>query len=110
MRGFDLDELEAQHRKGRYDDRSVEVLVAEDGRQTPYLRRSFLRPAFDTQLFIEVTVAEGDRLDLLALRHLGDAHLAWRIVEANEGMKPEDLVATPGATLRIPAGGPGGSP
>ena len=45
-------------------------------------------------------VAEGDRLDLLAHRYLGDARLWWVIADANDIFWPMDLET--GAVLRIP--------
>jgi hypothetical protein len=55
-------------------------------------------------------VLPGDRLDLIAFRHLGDPGAAWRICDANAALDPEDLVG-PGAVgtaLIIPSPQPGG--
>jgi nucleoid-associated protein YgaU len=46
-------------------------------------------------------VAAGDRLDLLAARYYGDPLQSWRIVDANGGMDPFELLE-PGRTLVIP--------
>ena len=47
------------------------------------------------------TVVEGDRIDLLTFRYLGDANLWWIICDYNDIYFPLELEA--GAVLRIPA-------
>lgn len=55
-------------------------------------------PAQDDLL---VEINDGDRLDLLAHRFLGDATLDWVILEANPELKsPFDIVS--GGIVRIP--------
>lgn len=73
-----------------------------EGREIVYVRRRFLPCAEDLQTLVEVTVTEGDRLDLLAARTLGDAEQFWRICDANNGMNPSELTAEPGRQLRVP--------
>jgi nucleoid-associated protein YgaU len=52
-------------------------------------------------LLVEVTVNQGDRLDLIAARALGDPELFWRICDANNAMDPLELTAEPGRRLRV---------
>ena len=47
------------------------------------------------------TVIEGDRVDLLAHRYLGQAYLWWIICDYNDIFFPMEL--TPGTILRIPS-------
>jgi nucleoid-associated protein YgaU len=47
------------------------------------------------------TVVEGDRVDLLAQRYLGQADLWWIICDYNDIFFPLEL--TPGTILRIPS-------
>jgi nucleoid-associated protein YgaU len=56
------------------------------------------------------TVVQGDRLDLIAAKYLGDPLLFWLICDANGAMRPGDLVSVQGATISItmPQGVPGG--
>ena len=56
-------------------------------------------------------MSQGDRLDLIAAKYLGDPLMAWLICDANGAMAPYDLVKTPGTVLAIttPQGIPGGS-
>ena len=51
-------------------------------------------------------VADGDRLDLLAHRYLGDPELFWRICDANRALRPEELTREAGRVLGIPLGVP----
>lgn len=67
-----------------------------------YVRRRFLPQGAALPLLLEVTVSQGDRLDLLAARALGDSTQFWRMCDANNAMDPLDLVAEPGRTLRVP--------
>ncbi len=55
------------------------------------------------------TVRQGDRLDLIAARYLGDPLIFWLICDANGAIDPPDLVAAAGRVLNIttPQGVPG---
>jgi hypothetical protein len=80
-----------------------------DGRIVAYVKRRFLPPASNFTVLVEHAVSEGERLDGIAARYLGDPEQSWRICDANEAMQPEQLVAQPGVTLSIalPEGIPG---
>jgi hypothetical protein len=71
--------------------------------------RRFLPPAETFAGLQIVTIVDGDRLDNLAARYLGDPEQSWRLCDANRAMQPEALVAYVGATLAItlPEGVPG---
>ncbi|HEX4962815.1 MAG TPA: hypothetical protein VF173_18410 [Thermoanaerobaculia bacterium] len=86
----------------RYADVEDAVMVAADGREVSYKRRRFLPQGDSMQLLVELKVREGDRLDLLTYRTLGDAVQWWRVADANDAMHPQDLTAEPGRTLRVP--------
>jgi hypothetical protein len=72
-----------------------------DGRITSYFARRFLPPGGGMPLLANVTVTQGDRLDLIAARTLGDAEQYWRICDANDALDPLDLTSTLGRVLRI---------
>jgi hypothetical protein len=91
----------------RYHGIATAVAIAADGRRVRYLRRRF-RPdpaAFGTAA--EHLVADGERLDLLGFRYLGDALAAWRIADANDALRSSELCAQPGERIRIPLPTPG---
>src|SRR5205814_10640450 len=81
--------------------------TAPDGTEFLYVRRRFLPdPAAMTVLATHLVV-QGDRLDNVTTRYLGDPELFWRVADANLAMRPEELTAEPGRRLRIamPAAG-----
>lgn len=84
-------------------------LETEDGQTIAYLRRRFVPQPETMSLMHAYTVVDGDRLDLIAARELGDPQLFWRIADANRAMRPDALTEEPGRSLRItlPEGIPG---
>src|ERR1017187_3376792 len=68
-----------------------------------YIRRRFLPKQMALLTIAEVTVAENDRLDLIAVRTLGPPDQFWRICDANNAMNPFALTDQIGRTLRIVA-------
>jgi hypothetical protein len=72
------------------------------GREVPYVRRRFVPAGETLPLLAEVTVDQGDRLDLIAARTLGVAEAFWRIADANDALDPAALTAEPGRRLRVP--------
>ncbi|QQS49037.1 MAG: LysM peptidoglycan-binding domain-containing protein [Acidobacteriota bacterium] len=77
------------------------IWTAPDGRQIAYKRRRFVPSGREMPLLVEVTVVQGDRLDLIAARTLGDAEQFWRVCDANDAMNPTDLTGEPGRVLRV---------
>ena len=53
-------------------------------------------------LLAEVAVGQGDRLDLITARTLGDPEQFWRVCDANDAMDPRELTAETGRALRVP--------
>jgi hypothetical protein len=97
----------------RYYGFSVLQFTAPNGQVIPYLARRIVpQPGAPNYATIaQYTVAQGDRLDLIAAKYLGDPLMAWLICDANGAVQPHDLVATPGSVLAIttPQGVPGGT-
>lgn len=91
----------------RYYHLETVKLTLADGRTVSYKRRRLLPPGETMQLLVEVTVTEGDRLDLITARTLGDPEHFWRIADANNAMNPFDLTTEIGRTLRVPVPQPG---
>jgi hypothetical protein len=80
-----------------------------DGKKIAYVRRRFVPPAERFELLQEHSVAEGERLDNITAHYLGDAEQFWRVCDANNAMRPDELTETIGRRLRItlPEGIPG---
>lgn len=72
-----------------------------DGKTIIYLRRRFVPPASRFTLLEEHVVIEGERLDNITAQHLGDPEQFWRVCDANNAMRPDELTETPGRRLRI---------
>jgi hypothetical protein len=93
----------------RYHAIDIAVLEGDDGRKIAYLRRRFVPPPENFSLILEHAVVQGDRLDNLAYKYLGDPLQFWRICDANGAMDPGELMERAGRRLRItlPEGIPG---
>ncbi len=77
------------------------VTLTQGDRTIAYKRRRFLPRGADLPLLSTAVVLDGDRLDLIAARTLGDPEQFWRVCDANDAMNPADL-ETPGRSLRVP--------
>ena len=86
----------------RYAHLETAHLVLGDGRSVAYVRRRFLPRGADLPLLAEERVQPADRLDLIAARVLGDPEHWWRVGDANDAMRPDDLLSPTGRPLRVP--------
>jgi hypothetical protein len=73
-----------------------------DGRVIAYKRRRFLPPARAHAVLIETALAQGERLDLLTARTMGDPEQFWRVCDANNAMTPDELEEDRGRLLIVP--------
>jgi nucleoid-associated protein YgaU len=85
----------------RYFGINTGTITTADGGTIIYLRRRFLPSPGRFQLLQEHTVTQGERLDNIAAKYLGDPELFWRIADANNAMRAEALVEIVGRKLRI---------
>jgi len=69
-------------------------------REVTYVRRRLLPRPEDHTLLTEHTVRPGERLDHLAARYTGDPTQFWRICDATDVVRPEEL-EQPGRRLPI---------
>ena len=93
----------------RYQGIDTTKLVLPDGSEIVYLQRRFLPSPDSLAVMQRYQVTEGDRLDNIAARFIGDPEQFWRLCDANGAMRPEALTEVVGRTLNIafPAGIPG---
>lgn len=93
----------------RYYGVAQSQLTTADGRMVTYLQRRFVPPADRFALLTEHQVIEGDRLDNVTAAYLGDPTQFWRVCDANDAHRPDELTETLGRRLRItlPEGVPG---
>ena len=66
-----------------------------------YVQRRIIPPADNALTVIEHTVTEGDRLDNITARYLGDPTAFWLISDANNVLRPNDLTDTIGRVIKI---------
>jgi len=93
----------------RYHGLGTRTVTLPDGRMVACVARRFVPPPERHALLLEHAVVQGDRIDNLADRYLGDALQWWRLADANGAMRPAELTAQAGRRLRItlPEGVPG---
>src|SRR5262245_2769222 len=87
-------------------------LETADSTAIVYVRRRLVPPPEQFALLTEHAVSQGDRLDVLSARLLGDPEQFWRLCDANGALRPEELTEVIGRRLRVtlPAGIPGTPP
>ncbi len=86
----------------RYAKLETSSLLTAKGETITFVKRRFLPPAAGHRLLVEVAVSEGDRLDLIASKTIGNAEQYWRICDANDAMDPFELLEQPGRVLSVP--------
>jgi len=95
----------------RYYGSSTLSYTAPNGQTITYLApRVVPQPGAQNYATVAThTVRQGDRLDLIAAKYLGDPLIFWLICDANGAILPNSLVETPGKVVNItmPQGVPG---
>ncbi len=88
----------------RYYSTETATLETIDGRTLIYLRRRFLPDSARSVPLAEHLVSQGERLDNITARYLTDPEQFWRVCDANNAMRPEELTddAHIGRRLIIP--------
>ena len=89
-------------RTSRYHEIETTKLVTEDGREIIYLKRRFVPDGSTLPVLTEHVVTEGERLDNITARYVGDPTQFWQLADANNVLRPDDLVAEIGWRIRIP--------
>jgi hypothetical protein len=86
----------------RYAAVDTATLVDGEGRVIAYKRRRFVPLAASLALLVEVEISQGDRLDLITARTLGDPEHFWRVCDANDVLDPAELTSQVGRLIRVP--------
>jgi hypothetical protein len=85
----------------RYNGIATATIEGPDGQTIIYITRRFVpSPSRFALLQIHV-VTQGDRLDNIAAQYLGDPTAFWRLCDANNAMRPDELTETLGRQLLI---------
>lgn len=94
----------------RYQGIATAKRETADSGEIVFLRRRFVPQPERFAMLREHAVTQGDRLDNVTARHLGDPELFWQVCDANRALRPDELTEVVGRRLRIPLpeGLPGG--
>jgi hypothetical protein len=76
-------------------------LTTADGREIVYLQRRFLPILQEGIVLAEHVVTQGERLDHITDRYLGDPEQFWQLCDANNAMHPAELTAETGTIIRV---------
>jgi hypothetical protein len=89
----------------RYYNIAIATLTATDDdglpREIRYVKRRFIPPSDGATTMVEHSVTQGDRLDNITARYLGDPTQFWRICDANNVLQPNALTDTIGNVIEI---------
>jgi nucleoid-associated protein YgaU len=79
------------------------TVIGADGtaRDVRYLQRRFIPGGPAQPTVLEHTVEQGDRLDNIAARTMGDPTDFWRICDANVILAPDELTEEVGRRVKI---------
>jgi hypothetical protein len=79
------------------------TVTGADGvqREIVYKRRRFIPDTSGAVTLVEHTVTEGERLDVITTRYVGDPLQFWRVCDANNVLRPEELTDEFGTVIRI---------
>ena len=93
----------------RYALTPTATYVRADGTPVTYIKRRFVPAPESLALLQWHQVVQGERLDNITARYLGDPEQFWRLCDANRALRPQELAETIGKQLRItlPEGIPG---
>lgn len=93
----------------RYHGIGTAKLTTLDGRTVVFIKRRFVPAPEEFALIQEHSVIQGDRLDNITAKYLGDPEQFWRLCDANGAIRPDELTETIGVKVRItlPQGIPG---
>jgi hypothetical protein len=85
----------------RYFELETATFTSPSGREVVYKRRRFLPPVTEGTLLAEHRVTQGERLDRITARYIGEAELFWQLCDGNNVMHPQELTAEVGNKIQI---------
>ena len=92
----------------RYYGAPIETLTTATGQDAVYIQRRIIPQPTVYSTTQDYVVVDGDRLDNLAAKFLGDPLLFWVICDANGATDPDELTSQIGRTIQIPIALPSG--
>ena len=99
--------FDASSRYAKVSDETVSVTDPDGTQRTvTYKARRFVPPAASMTTLVEHTVADGERLDVITARYVGDPTQFWRLCDANTVLRPDELTEQAGRVIDIAMPGP----
>lgn len=86
----------------RYYGVPTKTFQTADGATVVYLSRRFVPGSDAFATLATHTVVAGERMDIVSAAAFGAPLAYWRICDANDAMRPDDLTAQVGRVLTIP--------
>jgi len=86
----------------RYYGSAIETFTKREGTEVAYIQRRIIPQRDIYATLLDYVVIDGDRLDNLAAKYLGDPLLFWIICDANGANDPDELTSQVGRTIKIP--------
>ncbi len=79
------------------------TMLDSDGlpREIRYARRRFIPSSDGLTTLVEHSVTQGERLDTITARYLGDPTQFWRVCDANDVLQPTELTEEVGNVIKI---------
>jgi hypothetical protein len=79
------------------------TMLDSDGllREIRYVRRRFIPSSDGLTTLVEHSVTQGERLDTITARYLGDPTQFWRVCDANDVLQPTELTEEVGNIIKI---------
>jgi len=90
----------------RFAELPLVASIAPDGSVRHVVSLRLRRPSLEVAA--RHRVQQGQAVDLLARRLLGDERLWWRLLDVNPLIYPLDVDLEPGTIIGVPAAGPAG--
>jgi hypothetical protein len=87
--------------QSRYAELETASHMTASGRDIRYVRRRLLPSPDAGTTLIEHRISEGERLDNLSAKYLGDPTAFWRVCDANLITYPSELTDELGRAVRI---------
>lgn len=75
----------------KIETKSLTRIINGEPHEIRYVTRRFIPPNDTLMPVVEHTVTQGDRLDNITARYLGDPTQFWRVCDANTVLQPEEL-------------------
>ena len=79
------------------------TVITGDGStsEVRYVKRRFIPSSEGLATLAEHRVAQGERLDNITARYLGDPTQFWRVADSNNVLRPEELTQETGNIIKI---------